>query len=375
MIVTQYAQDALVEGYIDGREICVALLGNSDLEVLPLVGQDFTGREAHFATWAETPRSICRVQIESKLATILPWRVGRVGVDEHSWPLTVKRWTMLQSLLLNATLVKEPRIIDRLRLIKSPRELEYQRGAARQAKVGMRAGIEAIAPGVKEREVAGAVNSALVNAGSGMPLHAVLTSGEQTNLVQGGPADRQLERGDTVYFELDGIYKNYCGRLMHTAVVDPASAEQQRIPDNHWHPRRSHHVDAAGHIRRRHRPSLPRTAPGIWSAQDIYKPHRRVTRRLWKKQGVAPKRMVTDKLRSYGAVKRQVMAQALLAQGPEQPCGEFPRAAATAVDPGLPITGKPAAVRIDLLGPAQSLRLAPLKTSAPHSHHRLQAMA
>jgi putative transposase len=34
---------------------------------------------------------------------------------------------------------------------------------------------------------------------------------------------------------------------------------------------------------------------------------RRLLIRLLKKQGVAPKRMVTDKLRSYGAAKRQVM--------------------------------------------------------------------
>ncbi|TIV91204.1 MAG: ATP-grasp domain-containing protein, partial [Mesorhizobium sp.] len=33
VIVTQYAQDALVEEYIEGREITVALLGNGELEV------------------------------------------------------------------------------------------------------------------------------------------------------------------------------------------------------------------------------------------------------------------------------------------------------------------------------------------------------
>lgn len=33
----------------------------------------------------------------------------------------------------------------------------------------------------------------------------------------------------------------------------------------------------------------------------------RLLTRLLKKQGVAPKRMVTDKLRSYGAARRQVM--------------------------------------------------------------------
>lgn len=34
---------------------------------------------------------------------------------------------------------------------------------------------------------------------------------------------------------------------------------------------------------------------------------RRLLTRLLKKQGVTPKRMITDKLRSYGAAKRQVM--------------------------------------------------------------------
>ena len=34
---------------------------------------------------------------------------------------------------------------------------------------------------------------------------------------------------------------------------------------------------------------------------------KRLLARLLKKQGLAPKRMITDKLRSYGAAKRQVM--------------------------------------------------------------------
>lgn len=77
VIVTQYAQDALVEEYIEGREICVALLGNGELEVLPLVEQDFGDRETRLMTWdakhvaAAAVPMICPAQIESGLATVL----------------------------------------------------------------------------------------------------------------------------------------------------------------------------------------------------------------------------------------------------------------------------------------------------------------
>ncbi|UVK35758.1 ATP-grasp domain-containing protein (plasmid) [Mesorhizobium sp. AR10] len=77
VIVTQYAQDALVEEYIDGREIAVALLGNEELEVLPLVEQDFGERETRLLDWdakyvaaAAVPK-ICPAQIESQLETML----------------------------------------------------------------------------------------------------------------------------------------------------------------------------------------------------------------------------------------------------------------------------------------------------------------
>ncbi|WP_085024755.1 D-alanine--D-alanine ligase family protein [Ensifer aridi] len=78
VIVTQYAQDALVEEYIEGREICAALLGNGELEVLPLVEHDFGDRETRLITWEDKlhiavaePQKICPAQIGSKLASML----------------------------------------------------------------------------------------------------------------------------------------------------------------------------------------------------------------------------------------------------------------------------------------------------------------
>lgn len=78
MIVTNYAQDALVEEYIEGREICVALLGNEELEVLPLVEHDFGGRKTRLMTWEDKnhiavagPQTICPAQVGSELASML----------------------------------------------------------------------------------------------------------------------------------------------------------------------------------------------------------------------------------------------------------------------------------------------------------------
>lgn len=76
--VTEYSQDALVEEYIEGREICVALLGNEEVEILPPVEHDFGSRETRLITREDKTnrsiaelRKICPAQIGNDLATKL----------------------------------------------------------------------------------------------------------------------------------------------------------------------------------------------------------------------------------------------------------------------------------------------------------------
>jgi lysine 2,3-aminomutase len=74
-VVTQYQQDALVEEYIEGREVCVGLLGNDPVEFLPPVELDFHGRDLHALTWADKyhkspdePEKICPAPVCKELA-------------------------------------------------------------------------------------------------------------------------------------------------------------------------------------------------------------------------------------------------------------------------------------------------------------------
>jgi D-alanine-D-alanine ligase len=74
-IVSDYQQDALVEEYIDGREVAVALLGNAPVEFLPLVEFDFGGRSLKAVTWGDKyhkqpdePQKACPALLDQKLA-------------------------------------------------------------------------------------------------------------------------------------------------------------------------------------------------------------------------------------------------------------------------------------------------------------------
>jgi D-alanine-D-alanine ligase len=77
-VVALYQQEALVEEYIDGREICVALLGNEEPEMLPFVEHDFGDREIRMFTWEDKahkataePKKICPATVDRTLAQML----------------------------------------------------------------------------------------------------------------------------------------------------------------------------------------------------------------------------------------------------------------------------------------------------------------
>ena len=77
-IVQQYQQDALVEDYIDGREVCIGLLGNNPMEFLPTVELDFSDRAMRLMTWedkyhkrADEPRKICPAALDAALTAQL----------------------------------------------------------------------------------------------------------------------------------------------------------------------------------------------------------------------------------------------------------------------------------------------------------------
>jgi Xaa-Pro dipeptidase len=127
--------------------------------------------------------------------------------------------------------VAEPNIVRRLRLIKSPAELDYLRQASRVVEAMMQAGMDAIHVGASERDLAAAIMAAQATAGGEPPLEPILMTGERTRQLHGTWTDRRLNEQDAVYFELNGVVRGYWSKLMRTAAVGKPTPEQRRVAE------------------------------------------------------------------------------------------------------------------------------------------------
>ena len=76
---------------------------------------------------------------------------ARIGFDDLGMSLPNSILEGLREAMPKATFVPAGGLVERLRMFKSPKEIEYMRCAGALTVMGMEAGIAAIAPGVTEK--------------------------------------------------------------------------------------------------------------------------------------------------------------------------------------------------------------------------------
>ncbi len=144
---------------------------------------------------------------------------ARIGLEKRSLFLTPKVAEVLQAKLPGADWVDASGLLDALRQIKSPLEIEQTRKAAAAADAGMLAAIDAIRDGATDREVAAACEHASILAGSDYPgfgpfIRPTHRLGEEHTTWCGDT----FRAGDAVFLELSGAVRRYhapMGRLVY----------------------------------------------------------------------------------------------------------------------------------------------------------------
>lgn len=142
--------------------------------------------------------------------------------------MTASRYLALSAGLAGMTIVDADGMVARLRLVKSPAEIAYQRAAGRAAEAGMRAALDTARSGVSERLVAANIVAAMIRAGSDHPGPGPLSSGERAFHLHGGFTDRVLQRGDTLQCECTPAVRHYHARFMRTIKIGVASEAERR---------------------------------------------------------------------------------------------------------------------------------------------------
>jgi Xaa-Pro dipeptidase len=155
-----------------------------------------------------------------------------VGVEFDAWFLGQRRFLALKDGLTDSKLVDGGGIVESMRVVKSPKELEYIHKAARAAETAMRLGIEAAVPGATENDIATAMFRGLIQEGSEyLAMEPFVASGPRSSIMHSPWSGRVLEKGDLILLEVAGCSRRYHAALMRTVSLGKPSERTQRFAD------------------------------------------------------------------------------------------------------------------------------------------------
>jgi ectoine hydrolase len=154
---------------------------------------------------------------------------GRVGLEMDAYFFTPRAYEALRRGAPGVDLVDAQELVNWVRAVKSPAEIELMRAAARIAERAMAAGIEAIEPGVPQCDAAAAISNAQIAGGGDYPaIVPMLPTGEGASTPHLTWSDAPFVTGEGTILELAGCRRRYHCPMARTVFLgDPP----QRLAD------------------------------------------------------------------------------------------------------------------------------------------------
>jgi len=114
-------------------------------------------------------------------------------------------------------LVATTRLVESLRAVKEPEEVESIIEAVKLADTALDYARSIIRPGITERELAWELERCLREKGSApMPFDIIVSSGPNSALPHGRPSERAISKGEPVVIDLGARVSGYCSDLSRT---------------------------------------------------------------------------------------------------------------------------------------------------------------
>lgn len=121
-------------------------------------------------------------------------------------------------------------LVEGLRLIKEPGEIQLIRRAGEIAVTALEETLALCRPGQTEREIAWELEYRMRRLGADGPAFPfIVASGPRSALPHGGPTDRPLAPGDLLTIDCGAVFQGYCSDVTRTVAVAGLDERWQRI--------------------------------------------------------------------------------------------------------------------------------------------------
>lgn len=148
---------------------------------------------------------------------------GRIGVEKQTMSFPIHVWEGVVDNTPRVRWEDGSGVVDDIRAIKSPAEIDYIRQAAAISSHALQSGIGVAGAGVNEREVAAEVYRSMLTSGSEYPGAAPLIRTSDLLLHEHETwRDRVLRAGDGLFLELSGCVHRYHAPLTRMVYVGGA---------------------------------------------------------------------------------------------------------------------------------------------------------
>lgn len=238
-MILAYADDRATYGTAYGRYFAdmpvhfenVLVMFARDREPVLLVGPETDGY-AQLRSTIRDIRVLAEFSAEDEdypFSTVIPLKeivkdvvgesVRHVGLAAKVH-MSATLYEAIQAALPGVEFVEADKPLEEIRGIKTEAEIEVIRYAYKIADLGMQAAIDAIRPGVTEREVAAEAEYAMRKAGcEGYGIDPMVASGKNTDHIIARTTFRTIQEGDVVCVTLAPRYEGYHGACARTILV------------------------------------------------------------------------------------------------------------------------------------------------------------
>ncbi len=121
-------------------------------------------------------------------------------------------------------------LVEAVRAVKEPGEIELIKKSARITDAAYRRVVNIIKPGITEKQLAWELEKSLRESGSqALPFEIIVASGPRAALPHAKPTERIIEDGDPVVIDMGAKYEGYATDLTRTVCAGTADAQFKKV--------------------------------------------------------------------------------------------------------------------------------------------------